>query len=155
MATGYSSLMAGKGALFGHFFATLSKRRAIKLYLKRLSGALRDDYGHVGPYTPAQVEATLRRRRFPLGQAAYALAIFCDGGDPQLLIELQKQSKSLAALRKEVADAHFGGDYGFSPSDVSSYSADYGAHGHNSFGGHGGDHGGGHSGGDGGGHSGH
>ena len=43
--------------IVGGFF----KRRAIRRFLLVLGGQLAKDYGHRGPYTPAQVDSTLRR----------------------------------------------------------------------------------------------
>ena len=60
-------------------FQRYRTRRTAKRYLLALRPALRQDYGHTGPYTPAQVLASLKRCVFNAPSARqYALAIFCD-----------------------------------------------------------------------------
>lgn len=97
------------------------RRRAIHRYLRRLPRRLYQDYGHAGPYTPAQVEATMRRHKIgPLSHAAYAVAIFCD---LKRLPEFQPDhGPSYGELRAEIGDAFFEGDSGFTLRDVASHS---------------------------------
>lgn len=126
------------------------RRRAIRGYMRRLPRRLFEDYGHAGPYTPAQVEATLRRHKAgPLNHAAYAVAIFCD---PKKLPPFDPgHGPDYGAMRTEVGDAFFGGDSGFTLREVGGYG------GAPESSGHGGESGGGHHGGhsgDGGGHHG-
>jgi hypothetical protein len=121
------------------------KRHAIRRYMSRLPRRLFQDYGHAGPYTPAQIEATMRRHRIgPQRHAAYAVAIFCD---PKRLPEFQPDhGPNYRALREEVGDAFFEGDSGFTVRDVGGYGGAPESSGHG-----GGEHSGGHHG-DGGGH---
>lgn len=121
------------------------KRRAIRRYMSRLPRRLFEDYGHAGPYTPAQVEATMRRHRIgPLRHAAYAVAIFCD---PKRLPEFQPDhGPNYSELRAEIGDAFFEGDSGFTLREVGGYGGAPESSGHG-----GGEHSGGHHG-DGGGH---
>jgi hypothetical protein len=92
-----------------------------------LPGRLRADYGHGGPYTPMQVEATIRRHRIAAPEyAVYALGLFCDG--PALSKQLG--AAEAARVRRELGDGYFGGSPGFSYNDVRSLcsegSSDYG-----------------------------
>jgi hypothetical protein len=123
------------------------RRRAIRRYLTRLPRRLFEDYGHAGPYTPAQVEATLRRHKAgPLRHAAYAVAIFCD---PKLPSFDPDHGPDYGAMRAEVGNAFFDGDSGFTLREVGGYGGMSESTGHAGESGGGGHHGG-H--GDGGGH---
>ena len=126
----------------------MRKRGAIKRYLKALPRKLYQDYGHKGPYTPGQVESTLRRYKVSSPDCwPYALAIFCDRES----LERMRHERGLdhEALRREVGATYFDGDGDFTTEDVARHWGDAGAHesggGHAGHGGdHGGDGGGGH-----------
>lgn len=123
------------------------KRRAIKRFLRRLPRPLFEEFGR-DPYTPGQIETTIRRLRLaPPAYWPYALAIFCDADQLKLLRAQRNGDDDYERLRGEVGDAFFGGDAGFTANDVS---RDAGQHhgGGQSFGeGDGGHHGGGDAGG--------
>ncbi len=132
----------------GNMVDWLFKRGAIRNYLRVLSGHLVKDYGHRGPYTPAQVESALRRHKAPAPRYwPYALAIFCD---PDELARLRPRhsSRSFNELRAEVGTGYFGGSSDFGVNDIVRYA---GEHGGSAGGVHSGD-AVGHHGGDGGGH---
>jgi hypothetical protein len=132
------------------WFYAARKRTAMRRYLRRLPKQLSEDYGHRGPYTPKQVEASIQRAKLSAEFAPYAQAIFCDeaalptGG-----------RHDFRAIRHELGGTYFengggGGDYTYS--DVARYVG-----GHGGYESHGGGEGsgygdGGHHGGDGGGH---
>jgi hypothetical protein len=108
--------------IFGGFF----KRRAIRRFLLVLSGHLAKDYGHRGPYTPAQVESTLRRYKTASPRYwPYAMAIFCDP-DTLKALPTRKGEPSFSTLRSEIgSDVFAAAD--FSPSDVARYASEHGA----------------------------
>ena len=124
------------------------KRGAVQRYLRRLPKQLFDDYGHRGPYTPLQVEASIQRAKLSAEFCAYAQAIFCDAA------ALPTGRHDFRAIRRELGAAYFsdgaggGGEYTYA--EVSRLVGEHGG-----YGGHGGGEGsgdGGHHGGDGGGH---
>jgi hypothetical protein len=133
----------------------LHKRRAIRRYLRVLPFKLRDDYGHLGPYSPGQVQRTVERHKITGPRfLPYALAIFCDPGkvDAGHLKELERLD--LGRLRDEIAVGWFEGNAEFDLKDVFSQAAEHSAGaGSGDHGGHSGmDHGVGHAGDGGGGH---
>jgi uncharacterized protein DUF6559 len=93
-------------------FAALAKRSALKRYLRRLPAVLIEDYGHGGPYWPAQVDAAVRRHRFPLKQVAYAQALFCDQAE---------LGDAFEAIRAELAKRYFSGNLNFTRAAVAAY----------------------------------
>ena len=121
-----SETMAGNP--FTRLLRRLAQRRAIKRYLTVLPRRLIADYGHAGPYTPAQVEMTIQRYRISEAQfISYALAIFCDRAVLAQLPHEVWTTSDFDALRSEVAGAYFSGDREFSYRDVEAYSAHHGA----------------------------
>ena len=124
-------------------------RHVVGRTIRALPRLLRKDYGHAGPFTPAQVQATLQRNGLALSTAQpYALAVFCD---PAQLAEHQRASTraiDFPSLRRDAADWYFGGDTGFTASDVMTFAENHdqgGAHGgHGYDSGHSSDGGGGH-----------
>ena len=112
-----------------------------------------EDYGHGGPYRPAQVDASIGRARLAKEFARYAQAIFCDEAE----LRRQVNWTHTKSWRHEVAASYFGGGPRFTYNDVSRYISEHAYSGHgDSYGGYGGDfghggHDGGHGGGDGGG----
>ncbi len=128
---------------------SLRKRGAVRRYLKALPRKLYQDYGHRGPYTPGQVESTLRRYKVSSPDCwPYALAIFCD--QETLRQARREMGPDHEALRREVAATCFGGDDDFTTEEVARHWSDGGGQegsgGHSGHGGgdHGGDGGGGH-----------
>ena len=127
--------------------AWFGKRRAIGSFLRALPKRLREDYGHLGPYSAEQVERCIIRHRVSGSDfIPYAIAIFCspdsfDAGELR-----GSQYGDLTALREEVAGSYFEGNQQFDLKDVFSHSAEHSAagvsaeHGHGGFdhGGHGG-----------------
>ena len=87
-----------------------AKRKAIGLYLTRLPALLAQDYGGLGPYTPAQVERALTRHGIAGGEySGYALAIFCDRDD----VAEMRPEVDYDGLRVEIAEMFFDNDRGF------------------------------------------
>lgn len=79
------------------------------------------DYGHRGPYTPSQVEHTVKRYKLPAGEhLPYALSIFCD--EAKLKEHWNELRFDRNRLRGEVADTFFDGNPDFALSDVFRYS---------------------------------
>jgi len=128
-------------------FGWVFKRRAIRRFLLVLSGRLAKDYGHRGPYTPAQVESALRRyKTAPPRYWPYALAIFCDL-DALKALPTGRGEPSFEGLRSEIGSDVFA-SASFSPGDVARYASEHGAfgeggpvsdggfHGHDGGGGH-------------------
>jgi hypothetical protein len=138
---------------FGPLFSDFRKRQAVGRYLKILPRHLYQDYGHRGPYTPEQIEASICRHRVSSDLfAAYAVVLF---SDPELIKRLTRdtgESWDIDALRTELGGIYFGGDADFTMRDVARYASQHGGNvseiGHNDHGGggghHGGDGGGGH-----------
>lgn len=116
--------------------AFLRRRRATKRYLRHLPSLLNRDYGHRGPYTPEQVEATIRRHRLTsVAFAPYAMAIFCDREKVEALWRQANARHDYDRIRDEIGAAYFGGDASFTPDDVARHSAEAygeggGHHGH-------------------------
>ncbi|MGA0604257.1 DUF6559 family protein [Caulobacter sp. KR2-114] len=97
----------------------LCRRRATKRYLRRLPPLLRGDYGHRGPYTPEQVVSTIRRHRVGSPRfAPYAMAIFADREAVEALWRQTGARFDYDRIRREIGDAHFAGDAGFTPEDA-------------------------------------
>ena len=100
------------------WFSGLRKRRAIKRYLILLPRQLLEDFGHGGPYTTAQVEASVHRAKLSREFVAYAQAIFCHV-EELLLRHPDRDHYDL--LRRELALHYFGGGPGFTYLDVARY----------------------------------
>jgi hypothetical protein len=123
----------------------LTRRGAVRQLLRRLPRPLYQDYGHRGPYTPEQVESTLRRQKIaPRRFWPYALVIFCDEDNVRRVS--RDGEKPYEDMRAEVATAFFAGDIGFTAREVNHYAESYGAHAlpETGFGHEPGGHGGGH-----------
>jgi len=107
-------------------FERRSKRRAIRAYLSVLSGQLAKDYGHRGPYNPAQVEAALSRHKAPSPRHwPYALAIFCDPVELQRL-RPDKTERPFSELRTEVGSGYFSGADNFDVNDIARFAGEHG-----------------------------
>jgi hypothetical protein len=130
------------------WFYASRKRSAVRRYLKSLPKQLFEDYGHRGPYTAKQVEASIQRAKLSAEFCPYAQAIFCDAA-------ALPDDPTFRAIRHELGDAYFngGGSAGggdFTYADVARYVGEHGAGaGHESGqsfgeGGHHGGNGGGH-----------
>jgi hypothetical protein len=123
----------------------LTRRGAMRRFLKQLPCLLSQDYGHRGPYTPEQVESTLQRQKIaPPKFWLYALVIFCDEENVRSTGRIGE--KPYESMRAEVAAEFFAGDVGFSARDAIHYAEAHGGHvssetafGHET-GGHGGSH---------------
>ena len=128
-------------------FVTFIRRRlATRRFLTALPRRLRQDYGHRGPYTPEQVEATIRRHKVAsLSFAHYAQAVFCDRESVEKLWRDCGRGYDYDEVRAAIGDAYFDGDAGFSDADVARFGGESSSD--ISDGGHGGVHSG-----DGGGH---
>lgn len=126
------------------------KRRAVGRYIKILPRRLFEDYGHRGPYTPTQVEATIRRHKVSTSRYSdYAVALFCDRTRLKQFQSEDNRATGYDAIRRDLADTYFFGDADFTFRDVARSSAERGGGdhetGHGEVGGHhGGDGGGGH-----------
>lgn len=86
-------------------FAYLRRRWMVSHYADCLPRYLFNDYGHSGPYTPNQIDASIDRHRLSGKGAdrAYALAMFCDAAalaDPALPNKLGLK-RSFQDLRAE------------------------------------------------------
>lgn len=121
----------------------IPRRLAMRRCVKTLPRRLRDDYGHIGPFTPAQVVRTVQRHRLSAPYVVqYAVAIFCDREAAEQAWRALDRQPDYEALRADVGGAYFSGELDFRAEDVSRHSAEHGAHGgHESHGG--GHHGGG------------
>lgn len=120
---------------------SFNRRRSVRRYLRLLPRRLREDYGHIGPFTPEQVAATIRRHRISGPRyISYAQALFCD---PKTLAEIRPTvdfGLSFQDLRREIAGQvqASGVDEDFGYSDVLGHAAHFGS---DSAGGEGGHHG--------------
>jgi hypothetical protein len=75
-------------------------------YFKVLPRRLREDYGHSGPYTPLQVDSTLRRHRIgPARHSGYAVALFSESA----LLPDTWNGRRMDKLREELSTTYFGG----------------------------------------------
>lgn len=93
-------------------FASLARRAAVGRYLRQLPALLVEDYGHGGPYGPAQVEASVRRHGFSLRHLRYAQALFCGGAE---------LGGGVETIRAELAGQYFDGNVNFSRAAVAAY----------------------------------
>ena len=134
------------------FVGFIRKRIVLKRFLTVLPRRLVQDYGHRGPYTPAQIESTISRHKLsPQRYWPYALALFSDRQGLERLRGEPDRSHDYLGLRAELGGMFFEGDPDFTIGDVYRYSAEHSSHGES--GGHSGDGGSHHAGGDaGGGH---
>jgi hypothetical protein len=140
----------------------LRRHFAVHRYLTKLPRKLVIDYGHGGPYTPKQVEATIRRnKRFSLAFLSYAQTLFCDADGLRKVWQDTSVAAEFTRIRDELAAVYFGrgGGMSFSYADVGRLAESHGGWGDGHVGGGGGDGGhgghggdGAHGGGDGGGH---
>jgi hypothetical protein len=132
------SLQAGANSMILHRLFTLGTRFAVRRYLRVLPRLLRRDYGSGGPYTPGQVTQTLARHK--VGSQAfrpYALAIFCDADELTRFVNANGLREDFRARRQDVADWYFGGDFGFTSSEVERRAESESRHEHGYGGGHG------------------
>lgn len=103
-----------------------ASRRAQKRFLKLLPSRLAADYGHSGPFTPEQVESTIRRHKVPSSRFAHhALAIFCDRESAERVWRERGLRHDYGAIRSSVGAAYFGGDAEFTARDVGRYAAEH------------------------------
>lgn len=129
--------------MLSRLVAFLGRRRAIKRYLRRLPSLLSRDYGHRGPYTPEQVESTIRRHNVTsVAFAPYAMAIFSDREKVEALWRQADARHDYDRIRYEIGSAYFGGDASFTREDVARHSSES----HREGGGHHGHDGGHHAG---------
>jgi len=92
---------------------------AVGRYLAHLPRQLLTDYGHGGPYTPGQVEATLgRNATFSFDFAPYAQLLFSDRPEVSRAWREARLELDYELLRRWVGDAFFGGDLDFTEADV-------------------------------------
>ena len=126
------------------FITFVRSRIATRRFLKVLPWRLRQDYEHRGPYTPEQVEATIRRHKIANPAfARYAQAIFCDRDMVERLWRDRGVNESYDEIRADIGGAYFGGDAAFTAADAARYSSETGGgseSGHGAHGGHGGEH---------------
>ncbi len=126
------------------------RHRAIRRYLRILPRRLFEDYGHRGPYTPAQVNASILRYKVSSPRYSdYAIALFCDRDRLHRVNNDDLRQENYESLRGDLADSYFGGDPDFTYRDATRLYSEHGSGGHTAH--HGGEVGG-HHGGDGGGH---
>jgi hypothetical protein len=112
------------------FVRVIRGRRAMRRFLTALPRHLRRDYGHRGPYTPEQVEATIRRHKVTSPSFAhYAQAIFCDRESVERLWRERGSDLSFDDARAEIANAYFGGQTDFTEADTARYSSESSGHG--------------------------
>jgi len=111
-------------------FAALDRRHAIKRILTGLPARLRQDYGHAGPYTPEQVQASVRRHGIVAEHhIPYAVAIFSDRKGLKRLNLADPQGPDYEALRAEVGAVWFSADPDFTPRDLARFEAAHADHG--------------------------
>jgi len=126
------------------------RHRAIRRFLKILPRRLFEDYGHRGPFTPAQVETTNRRYKVSSPEYdEYAVALFCDPDQLRQIKSADIKGSNYESVRDDLATSYFGGDPDFTWRDIYRISSGHGGGEHS-------DHHGGeissHHGGEGGGH---
>jgi hypothetical protein len=103
------------------------RRRAIRRFLRVLPRRLLEDYGHQGPYTPLQIEATIRRHKVSSPRYAdYAAALFCDADQLRQIQTNDVRSPDYGALREELAGPYFGGDPDFTWKDANRITSEHG-----------------------------
>lgn len=108
----------------------LGKGRAIRRFLTVLPRRLLQDYGHRGPYTPAQVASTIRRWKIsPPRYVAYALAIFCNRASLDQLDHERGRPHQYEDIRAEIGQAYFGGDSDFTIRDIGRFWVEHGGEG--------------------------
>ncbi len=120
------------------FFERFRKRRAIKIYARRLPRLLAKDYGRSQSYTPAQVRKTIERHGLNATYSCYGIAMFSGReGFDQFHAESGEQC-NYDEMRTEIANDHFGGNVDFSLTDILSASSDWdGGHSSHDYSGHG------------------
>lgn len=100
------------------------KGSALYQYQRTLPYRLRADYGHLGPYTPAQVDQTIRRYRIGNDRyVPYAVAMFADG---KALPDFWN-GRRIQPIRDELSSTYFDGEP-FSYQDVLSHYGDQAGH---------------------------
>jgi hypothetical protein len=103
------------------------RHRAIRRYLKILPSRLFKDYGHRGPFTPAQVEAANRRYKISSPQyEEYAIALFSDPDQLRQTNPGDVWGPNYEAVRGDLATSYFGGDPDFTWRDAYRISSDHG-----------------------------
>jgi hypothetical protein len=102
------------------FIRRLKKNRAIKSYVKKLTGLLAKDYGRSARYRPLQIKRTIERAGLDPIYACYAIAMFSGREDFVKFHTDIGETCDYDAMRGEVAHNHFSGDVNFDI--VSSYS---------------------------------
>ena len=108
---------------------------------------LRRDYGHGGPFTPEQVESTIKRHRVMGATLShYAVAIFCDRETADRYWREAGREHDYRDLRGEIGSVCFEGDGNFSLHDAMRHSAESETHAGSDISAHGdhGHHGGSH-----------
>jgi len=101
-----------------YLFASIRKKRAIKIYIQRLGKDLASRYGRAAKYSPGQVVKTVQDRGYNWRHICYAHALYVSHAQFDKWHEEQGEICDYHAMREEVAVTHFGGSSdGISSSD--------------------------------------
>ena len=112
-------------------FLNYRKKRALKLYIKKLPSSLAKSYGKSDVYTPMQVLKAIEKEKLSLRFSVYALAIF---SGTELVDEYEEQlnvSQNIQDAHNEVSILLFDGNNSFNSHDVNvaSSAASFSPHG--------------------------
>jgi hypothetical protein len=100
------------------FFSSIMRRRAIKIYAKRLGPLLKSRYGRSRKYTAGQIRQTVTYAGMPLAHICFAYAMYMPQQDFDTLHRELGEACDYQAMRQEIADLHFSGDSTFSVPDL-------------------------------------
>jgi hypothetical protein len=104
--------------VWGGLLRSVAKRNAVRSYVTRLPRLLVKDYGRSETYTPAQVSRTIARYKLNADYECYAIAAFSGPDHFAAHHDALGQTCDYAAMRTELAAAHFHGNTQFSISDM-------------------------------------
>lgn len=102
------------------------RSRIIAAYIRQLGPALLKRYGLLDQYTVRQIEATARQLGIAMDCLPYAIALYRSEESENTRAIYALSQSCLDALRREIADAYFGGDMQYSTMQAIKLGQDYG-----------------------------
>jgi uncharacterized membrane protein YgcG len=94
------------------------KQQAIRTYSKQLGKLLQTRYGIRAKYTPAEVNATIKKSGYGTDYACYAIAMYSDYSDFMEYHRSIGESCNYETMRGEISECLFLSDPSFSPSEA-------------------------------------